>query len=232
MTERPAGQAGPLLWVIDPSLNHAEDEGVAEVLSGWEGRSRLFRPALRPLECPDPESGYDLDGLVLMGSAASVLDDRPWIGRLSAWLRPILDGGTPVPVLGLCFGHQLVAHLAGSGVGDVAGGAKIVGIDETRLDRARLLPDERCLHVVVSHREEVKQAPAGYRVVARRPRSSIDGLEHERLPIHTFQFHPEARTEFVRRAGLDASCVTERVRADGARLLRAFRDLVTQRSRA
>ena len=72
-----------------------------------------------------PHDGYDADGVVLMGSSASVHDDLPWMAEISAWLRPVIDGIVPIPVLGLCFGHQLIAHLAGGLV------------DYTREDRSK-----------------------------------------------------------------------------------------------
>jgi hypothetical protein len=54
----------------------------------------------------------------------------------------------------------------------------------------------------------------------------FDGLEHDTLPVFTFQFHPEARDEFVRRRGLDPHAVDARLVADSDRLLDAFRRLV------
>jgi len=110
------------LWVIDPSTCHAEDQGVSEVVRGWEGSHRLFRPALRPGDGPGPETGHATDGVVLLGSAASVYDDHAWLASLAAWLRPLLEGRSAIPVLAVCFGHQLVAHLAGGRVGFVVQG--------------------------------------------------------------------------------------------------------------
>ena len=78
----------------------------------------------------------------------------------------------------------------------------------------------------MSHREETRTPPAGYRIVARRPPVAVDGLEHETLPVFSFQFHPEARDEFAGHAGIPAALIDHRVRADGRRLLGAFRDWV------
>jgi GMP synthase-like glutamine amidotransferase len=213
----------PLLWVIDPSLNHPEDQGVAEVVAAWTGESRRFRPALEPGTGPNPETGYGADGIVLLGSAASVYERHDWLGPLSDWLRPLLDGSRPIPLLGVCFGHQLIAHLAGAPVSWVLPDKqKRVGVEESRLRGGRLLPGEHALRVVVSHREEVKEVPAGYRLTAGRPHSAIDGLEHERLPVYSFQFHPEARDEFARSVGIDERAIDGRLRSDNRRLLAAF----------
>jgi GMP synthase (glutamine-hydrolysing) len=216
------------LWIVDPSLYHAEDQGVAEILRGWPGEHRLFRPGLSPGDGPTPADGHDADGFVIMGSAASVHDrELGWLEPLADWLRPLVDGSIARPLLGICFGHQLVAALGGGRVGWLTPDKeKASGIDETRLAGSRFLPGSHALRVVISHREHVEQAPAGFDIVARRPGVEIDGLEHRALPIVTYQFHPEARESFARRAGFDPARIDERVRSDSQRLLGAFRRIV------
>jgi GMP synthase-like glutamine amidotransferase len=220
----------PRLWVIDPSIIYPEDQGVAEILRGWPGESRLFRPALRTGDGPEPGTGYDTDGLVLMGSALSAHDSHPWLERLSSWLLPILSGETVIPLLGICFGHQLIAHLAGADVAFLTGDRKKrVGVERSELRGGSLLPGRRSLRVAVSHREQVRSIPGGYRVVACRPGVAIDGLEHETLPIFTFQFHPEAEEDFARHAGIDCAELDQELRDDSTLLLEAFRKGVVKK---
>jgi GMP synthase-like glutamine amidotransferase len=220
------------LWVVDPSVATPEDQGVAEVLAGWDGSSRLFHPAMKPGDGPGPATGYETDGVVVLGSMASVHDGAPWIGELAAWLRPLLAGEPRIPVLGICFGHQLLAHLAGAGVGFLREDrSKLAGIETTSL-RSGLLGGDRTLRVVASHREVVGDVPRRYRVSASRPAVPVDGIEHESLDIFGFQFHPEAREEFAVRAGLEPSAIDERVRRDGRRLLEAFRERVAGERRS
>ena len=218
------------LWIVDPSVRHPEHQGVEQILQDWSGRHRVFRPALSAGDGPALGDGYDVDAVVVMGSAVSVHESLPWARTLSDWLKPILDAEVVRPVLGICYGHQLVAHLAGGDVGFCdEGGNKRVGIETSNLFDGRLLPAPQSLEVVVSHREEVKREPPGYRVVASRGPIAIDGLEHDSLPIFSFQFHPEAREEFAAHAGIAPERLTDRVRKDAQRLLGAFRDLVRKR---
>jgi GMP synthase-like glutamine amidotransferase len=204
-----------------------EDQGVHEVVGDWPGTWRRFRPALAPGDGPTLRTGHDTDGVVVLGSAASVHDGAGWIADLARWLEPLLDGRRPIPVLAICFGHQIVAHVAGGQVGWVhPDRRKIVGVDSVRMHDSRILEGETTLRAVFSHREEVQRAPDGYRIVAGRTERSLDGLEHAELPVFTCQFHPEARDEFARRAGIAPGDVDARVVADTRRLLAAFRSTV------
>jgi GMP synthase-like glutamine amidotransferase len=223
----------PRLLVIDPSIVWPEDEGVAETVGDWPGEVRVVRPALRPGDGPRPGDGCDADGIVLLGSRASANDDLPWLRDLGGWLEPILRGETPVPLLGICFGHQLVAKLAGGTIGFVHEDRNAeLGVRESTFDGSRLLPDARRIRVVASHSEEAKAFPAGYRIVARRPPVAADALEHERLPIFTVQFHPEARASFLTRRGVDPSPLDARAIEDNARLLASFRRVVLNGARS
>lgn len=224
-----SSEHSPALWVIDPSIEHPEDQGVREVLEGWPGSSRVFRPA-RDGDGPAPETGYDVQGVVLLGSMASVHDSLPWMEPLGAWLDPILRGRVLCPLLGICFGHQLIAQRSGGTVGFLhRDRRKLTGVATTELEGSRLIQGRRSLSVVVSHREEVQRRPPGYRTVARRSSVACDGMEHETLPIFAFQFHPEAREEFAGRAGIDPAAIDARVREDSRRLLEAFRRQVLGR---
>src|SRR6185436_4156911 len=169
----------------------------------------VLQPGLKPGDGPAPGDGYDAAGVVLMGSRASVHDDLPWLSPLGHWLDPILDGKTAIPLLGICFGH--------------ADRKQELGLQETVLAGSRLVPDLDRMRVVVSHNEEVKDLPAGYRVVATRGGIRIDGMEHETLPIFSYQFHPEARREFLSERKVDLTGLDEDAVAKMSRLLAAFR---------
>jgi len=221
------------LWIIDPSVSCPETQGVQQILAGWPGPSRLFQPVLVPGDGPDPRSGYDTAGVVLMGSAVSVHERLPWLQALAEWLRPIVEGVRDVPLLGICFGHQLLAHLAGAQVDFLdERKTKRLGVETTRLNRSRLLPDADELRVVVSHREIVRNVPKGFCGVATREGVVVDGLEHDSRPLYSFQFHPEARDEFARRTGMAEEQIDDRLRVDSDGLLDAFRQLVLRREGA
>ncbi len=224
--------SAPHLLIVDPAVEEPEVHGEQEVGRGWPGPVTILRPALEPARGPGPGSACDADAVVIMGSAASVHDapgSRPWLGPLAEWLdRLLAPEGPRLPLLGICFGHQLIAHRAGGSIGfriDAAA-PPLRAIVPTQLSGCRLLPGEQALTVVASHREVVTRPPPGWEVVGRRPDGTLDALQHPRLPFFAVQFHPEAGPGFLARRGIvpggeapdDAAAF-----ADGARLLEAFR---------
>ncbi len=215
----------PILWIVDPSIAWPEHEGVEAISADWPGDRRVFRPALDG-DGPTPGAGYAADAVVVMGSRASVNDaDRPWLRDLALWLDPIVRGEVMRPLLGICFGHQLVASRAGARVGKIHDdGREERGIQESRFAPSRLVPDGGTLHVVASHGEEVKDVPSGFRVTASRDRVRCDAFEHERLPVMSVQFHPEARASFLRLREMPSDPREPRAFADQARLLERFRE--------
>ncbi|KQP45059.1 glutamine amidotransferase [Pseudorhodoferax sp. Leaf274] len=69
---------------------------------------------------PAPQT---LAGVVITGSHAMVTDREPWSETAAAWLRGAVQAG--LPVLGICYGHQLLAHCLGGEVGYHAGGIEV-----------------------------------------------------------------------------------------------------------
>jgi GMP synthase-like glutamine amidotransferase len=74
----------------------------------------------------------ECDAYVSTGSRASVYDDEPWIHRLAGVVREIHAAG--VPMLGVCFGHQMIAHALGGRVAKCSRGWS-VGVHQFRVER-------------------------------------------------------------------------------------------------
>jgi len=134
---------------------------------------------------------WDVGGVVVTGSLASVTAPAPWMDRLGRWL---VDAGARVPVLGVCFGHQLLAHALGGRVERNPRGPE-VGTHEVELtDAGRrdplfdALPPR--LAVQQNHEDHVSSPPPGAVVLARNPHSPVQAFAHGPR-IRAVQFHPE-----------------------------------------
>jgi GMP synthase (glutamine-hydrolysing) len=136
-------------------------------------------------------------GLILSGGPASVYADDAYE------IDPeILD--LDVPVLGICYGHQLLAHGLGGQVART-GSAEYGKAELTVLDGSGLfaeLPETQ--DVWMSHGDAVVEAPPGFRVVAETPGSPVAAMENRERRSYGVQFHPEVvhtprGTEIIKR---------------------------------
>ncbi len=97
------------------------------------------------------------------------------------------------PVLGVCYGMQLIAQLFGGEV--LRGGQRQYGRDlihptgESPLFRG-FAPQEATT-VWMSHGDHVEQAPPGFRIIAAGAGNPVSAFQHDERPIFGVQFHPE-----------------------------------------
>ncbi|GAP65742.1 GMP synthase family protein [Mizugakiibacter sediminis] len=143
-------------------------------------------------------------GAVITGSAAMVTERLPWSERTAGWIRDAMDAA--LPLLGVCYGHQLMAHALGGRVDWLPGGREI-GTQRLELlpgaaddPLARALPPVFRAHT--THEQSVLEPPAGARVLARSARDPHQMLRYGERAFST-QFHPEfsaqAMAAYIRR---------------------------------
>jgi GMP synthase (glutamine-hydrolysing) len=158
-----------------------------------------------PILVIDPRRGDTLpdaqavSGAVVTGSHAMVSHREPWSETTAAWLAQLVARRTPV--LGICYGHQLLAHALGGEAGNHPRGAEVgtvtVTLDEAAATDALLrgLPAEFAANVV--HWQSALRLPEGAVRLA--------GNDHE--PVQAFrvgenawgvQFHPEFDADTMR----------------------------------
>jgi GMP synthase (glutamine-hydrolysing) len=128
----------------------------------------------------------DVAATVVTGSRASAYWDEPWISELKAWLRRADE--MDLPMLGVCFGHQVIADALG---GDVEAMPEYeIGYRTVRHDGdSRLLSgvDEE-FTVFTTHSDRVSEVPPGATRFAEND-YGIHGFRREN--VFAVQFHPE-----------------------------------------
>ena len=125
-------------------------------------------------------------GIIFTGGPNSVYDES------SPHYSPeILDAG--IPVLGICYGAQLIAYMAG-GVVKTSGSKSEYGkIDMTRSKDSRLLkniPEDTSV-CWMSHTDHISNPPKGYKVTAVTRDCPCAAMENDEKKIYAVQFHPE-----------------------------------------
>lgn len=128
---------------------------------------------------------WDPKGIILSGGPNSVYDE----GAPTA-PEGVLELG--VPVLGLCYGMQIMAQLAGGVV--VPAGRREYGRAQITVQGGKLFGGFHAgegTTVWMSHGDHVDAVPPGYRLTASSDNCPVAGIEHEREPWYAVQFHPE-----------------------------------------
>ncbi|KAF8657594.1 hypothetical protein AX16_002175 [Volvariella volvacea WC 439] len=62
---------------------------------------------------PDDEKLRQYDGIVLTGSASSAYEDKAWINKLVAFVANVAERYPQIRIIGICFGHQIIARALG-----------------------------------------------------------------------------------------------------------------------
>ena len=187
---------------------------------------------------PERDAMKEYSGVIITGSGAMVSHRLDWSERTARWLADVVTADA-LPVLGVCYGHQLLAHALGGRVGPNPHGRRIGTRSVEIVDRhdallGELAPQTR-FHV--THEEAVLEKPSDAVLVAR---ADGDGLHALRLGPRAWgvQFHPEfsadimrcyieARAEAIDAEGLDSRALLQAVEQTpaGSRVLGNFADL-------
>lgn len=145
---------------------------------------------------PSPDR---IAGVVVTGSVSMVSAREDWSERSAAWLAGIVADDA-APVLGLCYGHQLIAHALGGVVGPNPNGREMgtVEVHFTPADHGAPLFEPGVFLGHTSHLEAVLEPPRGSVVLASTAKDPHSVIRYGRRQWGT-QFHPEFDAEILRR---------------------------------
>jgi GMP synthase-like glutamine amidotransferase len=150
-----------------------------------DGHGFTFR-TYRVVEGQFPASVKECDGWLITGSRHGVYEDHDWIAPLEQFIRD--SYAAHVPMVGICFGHQIIAQAMGGKVERYAGGWAVGATDYDFGGKTMTLN--------AWHRDQVVTAPEGAKVIASNEFCTNAALLYDDKAL-TVQAHPEFRPEFV-----------------------------------
>ena len=216
-----ASPAPPLLRLSRPLriavLNSPGNDPYAPMFSRLL-RSALAEPSLLSVEsfetearCLPPHGAFD--GYILSGSRHGAYEQLPWIADLLAWTREAV--ARKERLLGVCFGHQVIAQALGGRVTPNARGFEIGGVGmqltpEARSHFAKLLGDDeggaaagsatpREVRMLYVHGDAVEALPPGFFSLGGSAVSPCNGMADASGRVLTWQGHPEFDAATVER---------------------------------
>lgn len=133
-----------------------------------------------------PKDVAECDGWLITGSRFGAYEDHPWIPPLEAFIRAAYSA--QVPMVGICFGHQIIAQAMGGRVEKFAGGWS-AGATDYDFDGQKMTLN-------AWHQDQVVQRPASAAVLARNDFCENAALLYDDRML-TVQAHPEFRPEFM-----------------------------------
>lgn len=131
---------------------------------------------------------------LITGSPAGVYEPLPWIGPLQEFIR----ASERSKMVGVCFGHQIMAEALGGRVEKSDKGWGTGLHRYTVLTREPWMDTASTIAVPASHQDQVVVQPPRTEIVARSDFTPFAALAWSNRPAISFQFHPEFSPEFAK----------------------------------
>lgn len=128
----------------------------------------------------------DCDYIAITGSRRNVSSWEPWMDDVAELIRT-----AEVPIIGICFGHQIIAAALGGRVERAKEGSHFVS--------AVNYTDGSVVNAVFTHQDHVVDA-GELEVIGSAEHCAIAACQHPTRPIRTVQYHPEATSRILSEA--------------------------------
>ena len=143
----------------------------------------------------DPPVDTKCDAYVITGSKLSVYDDLEWIREFAVYVQNVLDAGKKV--IGVCFGHQLMAHFFGGHVQPAAAGWAVgVHHSDVLQEHPWMSADVNNLGLLSSHKDQVIELPDDAQIYLSNDFCPIAGFTIKDQVL-TVQGHPEFSKDYA-----------------------------------
>ncbi len=138
-----------------------------------------------------------VEALLITGSSHGVYDPLPWIGPLKTFIQQAYS--QHIPMVGICFGHQIMAEALGGHAGKSDKGWGL-GRHDYKLGNLPkdLMSETTQISVTASHQDQVLQVPPEAEIIASSDFTPYAGLYYPKGPAISVQAHPEFNDDFSR----------------------------------
>lgn len=163
------------IWIVDFGSQYTQliTRKVREL--GYSSCIKTIEQTVEDLKTIKPKT------LILSGGPQSIFED-------DSDYKPLFEVPN-LPILGICYGMQLITHYFG---GSVERGSKgEYGHTEIKIEPSKLSHLGESLNVWMSHFDEVKKIPQDFELIAKSHEGLISAMAHTSQPIWALQFHPE-----------------------------------------
>ncbi|MEN0616618.1 glutamine amidotransferase [Klebsiella indica] len=167
----------------------------SHLLAPWRNKIRVARVfAGEPLPAPDKDTVA-----VITGSWDMVTERLPWSEMTAEWIREAMT--MAMPLFGVCYGHQLMAHALGGEVDyHPAGreaGSKTISLSERGIKDSLLAKQPASFSAHLTHMQTVIRLPQGATVLASSRHDPHQIVRYGEHAVST-QFHPEITPAIAR----------------------------------
>ncbi len=213
-----------------PSLVARRGDFEDWIIAGIE-RDQPFSGSVISVHRNETPPDHDrISGIIVTGSHAMVTDGADWSERTAKWLAEVVR--REIPVLGICFGHQILAYALEGRVASLPGGPEFGTVSLTLTDEAMDDPLfgnlPRMIEVQSSHYQAVTDLPPGSVRLAFTAKDPNSAFRYGRCAWGV-QFHPEYDAEIANAYAAELNRQLRESAGNGATIRRNCRETGTGR---
>ncbi len=188
-------QCNATIAIIDNSIHQLAIARFNKFVVNWNFKFTYHAPSFYNTSSLTPH--LPIDGVIVLGSNSYVADKLEWQLKLREFIVNKLE--QKIPVLGICFGHQLIADAYGATI-------DFVSPDKKKYSGARLITFKQSwnnfkqtenLLLGYAHQQHITKLPSCFTTIASSTTSSHEIITHNTLPFIGVQCHPEVDEHFM-----------------------------------
>ncbi len=183
-------------------------QGKSTVIDAWKGFPEDFEAWA---------SSNNIKGIILCGALTSVNKDEDWMKEELKFAGELID--LRLPVLGICFGQQVLGKLFGVNIERKAKKSGLIDMKIIKEDA--LFQGIENLRMLVSHSDHLSMLPQGFELLATSDYCEVQAMKLQDSFVYGIQFHPcfDADVKKIRELGITDLNYGEH---EGAKILNNF----------